>query len=252
MIHYHGLPITPATAAVHAIGGGHAFVSFRYPDQLGTVLECASSFAVDNGAFSAWRSGQPITDWSEFYDWVAELHRYPQFDFAVIPDVIDGDEVANDALIAEWPWRDRSPHIGAPVWHLHESLKRLERLALRWPRVCFGSSGEFAKIGTPAWWTRMAEAMDVVCDRSGRPVCKLHGLRMLDPGIFTRFPFASADSTNIAQNIGIDQAWRGTYTPPNKEGRAANMRMRIESHQSPTFWVRECAPIQQPLFMETV
>lgn len=251
MIPYHGVPITPATAAVQAYEGGHAFVSHRYPDQLGLILECAQSFAVDNGAFSAWRSGNPVADWSEFYEWVAELHRYPQFDFAVIPDVIDGDEAANDALLEEWPWRERAPHVGAPVWHLHESLERLERLALAWPRICFGSSGEFAQIGTPAWWNRMAEAMDVVCDRSGRPVCKLHGLRMLDPKIFTRFPFASADSTNIAQNIGIDQAWRGTYTPPNKEARAAVMRKRIESHQSPTFWLREAHPIQVDLFMET-
>lgn len=247
MIHYHGLPITPATAAVRAVSGGHAFVSFRHADQLTIALDVAQSFAVDNGAFSAWRSGSPVTDWSEFYDWVAELHRYPNFDFAVIPDVIDGDEQANDDLLAEWPWRDSAPHIGAPVWHLHESLDRLDRL-VKWPRICLGSSGEFANIGTDAWWQRMAEAMDIICDKKGRPVCKIHGLRMLNPDVFTRFPFASADSTNIGQNIGIDSAWRGTYTPPTKEARAAIMRERIESHQSAMLWDRKQAPIQQCIF----
>jgi len=250
MIHYHGLPITPATAAVRAVSGGHAFVSFRHSDQLTVALDCAQSFAVDNGAFSAWRSGNPITDWTPFYRWVAELYRYPTFDFAVIPDVIDGDEAANDALLDEWPWRLSAPHIGAPVWHLHESLERLDRLVSQWPRICLGSSGEFGQIGTQAWWTRMAQAMDVICDAQGRPFAKLHGLRMLDPAIFSRFPFASADSTNIGQNIGIDSAWRGTYTPPTKEARAAIMRERIESHQSLNAWVREAAPIQEPLFMD--
>lgn len=250
MIHFHGLPIWPTTAAARVTTNGHAFVSFHRPEQLGLVLESASSFAVDNGAFSAWKSGEPITDWNPFYEWVAELHRYPQFDFAVIPDVIDGDEAANDALLAEWPWRDRARHVGAPVWHLHESLERLERLALAWPRICLGSSGDFATIGTQAWWNRMAKVMDVVCDRDGRPVCKLHGLRMLDPAVFTRFPFASADSTNIAQNVGIDQKWKGTYLPTNKEARAQVLRERIESQQSPTFWVRAAAPIQEQLFME--
>lgn len=250
MIHYHGLPITPATAAVKAIDGGHAFVSARYLDQFPTVLDCASSFAVDNGAFSAWRSGNPVKDWGQYYEWIAEIHRYPSFDFAVIPDVIDGDEKANDALLEEWPWRLTAPHVGAPVWHLHESLERLDRLVSQWPRICLGSSGQYAQIGTNAWWARMAEAMDVICDRSGRPGCKLHGLRMLDPKVFTRFPFASADSTNIARNIGIDKAWRGPYTPPNKEGRAALMRSRIESHQSLIFWDREIAPIQQSLVLD--
>lgn len=243
MIHYHGLPITPATAALRAIGGGHAFVSFRYPDQLTLVLDAASTFAVDNGAFSAWKSGDPIKDWSLYYDWVAELHRYPSFDFAVIPDVIDGDEAANDALLAEWPWK--MSIVGAPVWHMHESLDRLNRLVSAYPRVCIGSSAQYAVIGTSAWWNRMAESMDVICDRSGRPACKVHGLRMLNPEVFTRFPFSSADSTNIAQNIGIDSAWRGTYLPPTKESRAALMRERIESHQALTFWCRKSTHVQE-------
>jgi hypothetical protein len=82
----------------------------------------------------------------------------------------------------------------------------------------------------------MAEAMNSICDKNGLPICKLHGLRMLNPEIFSRLPFSSADSTNIAQNIGIDSAWRGTYAPPSKEARALVMRQRIESMQATTFW----------------
>lgn len=233
MIHYHGLPITPATAAVRAISGGHAFISFRHSDQLTLALDCAQSIAVDNGAFSAWMSGAPVEDWRPYYAWVADLRNLPLFDFAVIPDVIDGDEIANDVLVDEWPWRVTAPWIGAPVWHLHESLDRLFRLAVTWPRVCIGSSGAFSKVGTPYWRERMHEVMRAVCDNKGRPICKLHGLRMLNPKVFTQYPFASADSTNIGRNIGIDSAWKGTYTPPTKEARAAVMRERIESHQSP-------------------
>lgn len=241
MIHYHGLPITPATASRAAISGGHAFVSFRYPDQLGLVLEVCQSFAVDNGAFSAWKSGDPVTDWTSFYEWVGQIHRYPSFDFAVIPDVIDGDEQANDALVAEWPF---APHVGAPVWHMHESLARLERLALAWPRICLGSSGQYATVGNARWWNRITEAMNTVCDKQGRPICKLHGLRMLDPDVFSRLPFAGADSTNIAQNIGIDSAWRGPYTPATKECRALVMRERIESYQSMTIWTPRSVQVE--------
>jgi hypothetical protein len=247
MIHYHGLPITPATAAVAAISGGHAFVSFRHPGQLGIAIECAQTFAVDNGAFSAWMSGDPVKDWTPFYEWVDELRRYPAFDFAVIPDVIDGDEAANDALVEEWP---HSPFVGAPVWHMHESLARLVRLADQFPRVCIGSSGAFSTVGTTAWYARMAEAMNSVCDERGRPLCKLHGLRMLNPDVFTRFPFASADSTNIGQNVGIDSKWKGPYTPASKEARARVMRERIEAHQSPMTWNRDAAPIQAEFSLE--
>lgn len=234
MIHYHGLPITPATAAVRAIESGHAFISFAHADQLPIAAEVCQSFALDNGAFSAWKKGEPVRDWAGFYEWAAKCKRLPACDFAVIPDVIDGDEEANDALVAEWPlpkW------FGAPVWHMHESLDRLERLAASFPRVCIGSSGEFASIGTAAWWGQIARAMRVVCNDDGEPLVKLHGLRMLNPEIFTRLPFSSADSTNIGRNVGIDVHWRnGNYLPPNKESRAAIMRTRIEAQNAPTRW----------------
>lgn len=240
MIHYHGLPITSQgfAAAIATINCGHAFVSFHEPKQLALAIEICQSFAVDNGAYSAWKSGKPVTDWKRYYAWVAGLHRCPSFDFAVIPDVIDGSETENDALLNEWPWRTTAPWIGAPVWHMHESLDRLDRLARTYPRICIGSSGRFSQVGSADWWEGMAMAMDVVCDKNGLPVCKLHGLRMLNPKIFSRLPFASADSTNIARNIGIDSAWRGTYTPPTKEARALVMRQRIESLQAQVFWER--------------
>lgn len=243
MIHYHGGPITPAEAAVAAWTGRHGMVSFAHPVQLDIALEVCQSLVLDNGAFSAWCAGRPITDWAPFYEWVAPLLKHPAVDWALIPDVIDGDEDDNDALIAEWRFGSA---LGVPVWHMHESLDRLERLA-KWPRVAFGSSGEFATVGDAKWWRRINEAMDVVCDVDGRPVCKLHGLRMLDPDVFSRLPFASADSTNVARNIGIDSAWRGTYTPAGKPWRAQVLCGRIESQQSAPVWVRQ---MQQASLLE--
>jgi hypothetical protein len=243
VIHYHGLPITPETAAVVVAQAGHCFPSFSDPRNLALVASVCQSFAIDNGAFRAWKKGQPIVNWAPFYEWAAMCKRIPSCDFAVVPDVIDGSEADNDALLAEWPlpkW------FGAPVWHMHESLERLERLASAWPRVCIGSSGEYATIGTASWWGQIARAMRVVCNDDGEPLVKLHGLRMLNPEIFTRLPFASADSTNIGQNIGIDQAWRGTYSPPTKEARALVMRQRIESHNAPTRW-GFIVPEEQPV-----
>ena len=209
-------------------------MSFAHFDQLSIAIELCQSFAVDNGAFSAWRSGNPITDWTDFYDWALNVKKVPSCDFAVIPDVIDGVEADNDALLRDCPlptW------FGAPVWHMHESLERLEQLANTYVRVCIGSSGEFSTVGSQAWWSKIGQAMRVLCDDMGRPICKLHGLRMLDPDIFTKLPFASADSTNIGRNVGIDNNWKvGNYQPPTKEMRAQVMRSRIEAHNAPAVW----------------
>lgn len=232
MIHYHGTPITPSAVAAKVLAGRHAFISHAAPRDLGLALEVCQSFALDNGAFSAWRAGSPISDWEDYFAWVDAMRRLAAFDFAVIPDVIDGTEEQNDALLAAWPHGSA----GAPVWHLHESLDRLARLASAWPRVCLGSSGEYATVGTPAWWRRMGEALALVCDSDGVPRVRLHGLRMLDPEIVRRVPFASADSTNLARNVGIDKAWRGPYPPATPEGRAIVLADRIEAAQAPIRW----------------
>jgi hypothetical protein len=234
MIHYHGLPINPNTVATYAINNGHAFISFAGAGQLGLAIEVCQSFALDNGAFSAWKTGKPILDWTKYYEWALNLKKVPSCDFAVIPDVIDGTESDNDALLRDCPF---PKWFGSPVWHMHESLERLEQLANTYVRVCIGSSGEYATIGTNKWWSKMGQAMRIICDDMGRPICKLHGLRMLDPRIFTKFPFSSADSTNIGRNVGIDLHWKsGNYLPPTKEARALIMRQRIEAHNSPSIW----------------
>lgn len=208
-------------------------MSFAHQSQLSVAVDASQSFAIDNGAFSAWKNGNPIADWSEFYEWAEMCKRIPSCDFAVIPDVIDGSEGKNDELILEWPlpkW------FGAPVWHMHESLERLERLAADFHRVCIGSSAEFAIVGSSIWWGRISQAMRVICNDDGEPMVKLHGLRMLNPEIFKHLPFSSADSTNIGRNIGIDAKWTGSYTPPTKESRAQLMRDRIEAFNAPSRW----------------
>jgi len=231
VIPYIGLPITPDAVAIEAVKAGNAFVSFAHPGQLGLAVEVCKSFALDNGAFPAWRSGNPITDWAPFYAWAAEAMHIPHCDFAVVPDVIDGTEDDNDALVAAWPF---PKWFGAPVWHMHESIYRLMVLAAEWPRICIGSSGEYAVVGNTKWWARITEAFRAICDNQGRPYCKVHGLRMLNPKVFTRLPLASADSTNIGRNVGVDKNWSsGVYLPMTKRGRAMVMRERLEAFNAP-------------------
>jgi len=80
--------------------------------------------------------------------------------------------------------------------------------------------------------------MDAICDDQGRPVCRLHGLRMLDPAIFQSLPLASADSTNAAVNGGSISRF-GMYTPPSAGQRASVIADRIEAHTSSPIWQRE-------------
>ena len=120
MIHYHGTPCGATREDVaRFLSGRHAFISFARPEDIGTAAEVCQSFAIDNGAFTAWKQNRAI-DWNEYYDFCERWHQHPSFDWAVIPDVIDGNELDNDNLLEEWPG-----HIdGVPVWHLHESLER--------------------------------------------------------------------------------------------------------------------------------
>jgi hypothetical protein len=145
VIHYHGLPMTPELDMLRALRGHHAMVSYAHPRQIAQAAEICQSLVLDNGAFTAWRSGKPH-DFYGFQDWAALWLKHPAVDWALIPDVIDGNEAANDALLAAW---DLPKAISVPVFHLHESLERLERLVGTYPRVALGSSGRYGNPGTP-------------------------------------------------------------------------------------------------------
>jgi len=190
-IHYHGTPITPRTVIEHLKGRSFC-VSFERPDDVVWCHRYGEGVMLDNGAFTAWRNGK-TPDWQAFYAWAEEWLAY-RTSWAVIPDVIMGDAEQNDALIQQWPHRQR----GAPVWHMHEPVERLMRLCDEWERVCIGSSAEYRVVGSPLWHNRMAEAMNMIC-KTGRVPSWLHMLRGMAAAQWG-YPFASVDSTDIARN----------------------------------------------------
>ena len=228
MIHFHGGPITPDTCALTAWRARHAFISFANPGQLALASEVCQSFALDNGAFTFKSKGQPV-DWQDYYAFVERWKNHPRFAFAVIPDVIGGTGEDNDLLLDEWP---HGQFVGVPVWHMNESDERFVRLCNEYPRVAIGTMGEYDAKKPRACVARLRDLIRHVVDANGYPICKLHGLRMLNKAIFAHIPLSSADSTNVARNIGIDKSWRGAYSPASKETRAAVLVQRIESMNS--------------------
>lgn len=240
MIHYHGTPIGGTRQdAARFLMGRHALVPFPRQDDMGVVADACQSFVFDNGAFSVWKRGDTL-DVDGYTVWCDEWHRHPGFDWALIPDVIEGNEADNDALVADWPRHIR----GVPVWHMHESIDRLVRLGHEWDVVALGSSGQWSSPGTAAWWCRMTEALNALCDDKGRPPCRLHGLRMLNPEVFSKMPLASADSTNAGVNGGSLDRF-GMYVPPTAAQRAAVIAERIEAYNSAQVWIHQ--PVQESI-----
>lgn len=246
MIHFHGTPIGGSRQDVaRFLQGRHALVPFPRQDDMGIVADVCKSFVLDNGAFSTWKRGQPL-DIPGYVAWVRDLCRHPGFQWALIPDVIDGSESQNNVMISNWQDCGLAQY-GVPVWHLHEPIDRLVRLCANWPTVALGSSGQWASPGTSEWWSRMAAAMNAACDDRGRPITKLHGLRMLDPAVFQHLPLSSADSTNAAVNCGAVERF-GMYVPPTASQRAAVIAERIESFNSASLWIPKA--VQVDLFSE--
>lgn len=228
MIHYHGGPITPERAAFQVWKGHHAFVSFAYPDQIGIASHCSQSFAIDNGAFTFWKQKKKV-NWKEFYRFCDQWIYHPGCNWAVIPDIIEGEELDNDRMIKQWPFKDR----GVPVWHLNESFSRFQRLCDNWPRVSLGSSGEFDVKHPKRCIERIREAFSHITNESGYLQTKIHGMRMLNTTIFTAVPLSSADSTTVARNVGLDVHWQNGIAPMSKGVRGLVLLDRIEHFNSP-------------------
>lgn len=219
-IHYHGTPITPQ-ARLYELAGRNFCISYAAPEQVEKCHAIGQSVMLDNGAFSFWRSGKPV-DWEGYYEWVRPWLEY-KTTWAVIPDYIGGSEEANDSLITDWFCEGLPP--GAPVWHMHESILRLKRLCQDHARVCLGSSAQYATVGSDSWHRRMDEAMNELCGNGPAPnwLHMLRGMDVVDAG----YPFASVDSTNIAQNH-------------NRNGKLGESRVdmanRLDARQAPARW----------------
>lgn len=197
VIHYHGTPISPR-AQLMRLAGRHFCVSFAHPQDLSVCLQIGQSVMLDNGAFSIWRKGGDL-DVDAYYRWLEPILTPPHW--AVIPDVIDGPLEAQQRMRSTWPRETLGYRNCSAVWHLHMPIEELFFLADAYPKVCLGSSGQWRDPGTPQWCARMDVIFNALAKRG--PMPWIHGLRMLgqmDGG----WPFASADSTNVAQNFKRD------------------------------------------------
>lgn len=224
MIHYHGTPLTPRSELLKM--GGRCFcVPFPNPGDAETCLRIGQSVMFDNGAFSAFTKGVPF-DEAGYARWLEPMLGHPHW--AVIPDVIDGSEDQQRAMRSRWTY---PKELSAPVWHLGLSLDYLLELADEYPRICFGSTAQYWKIGTTSWCRRMDEAFNALAKRG--PLPWIHGLRMLDMA-GSEYPLASADSVNVARNFK-DGNWC-----PNA------MAARIDVRNNPVTWT--VRPTQKGLY----
>lgn len=255
-VHWHGGPIwgdriTPSEDLIKALyRNGCALVSYARPDQVKKIAAIDCKLVLDNGAFSTWRKAsgddcQPGTEWwkkhwAAYYDFVGGW--FSRIEWFIIPDVIEGTEAENDDLIEQVPhWL---VHKAVPVWHSDESIERLLCLCQRFSRVAIGCCGPHRVIRTKAWQQRMDEVFRELYVNRQLSV-KIHGLRMLDVRVLSRYPFASADSTNVAVNVPLTE--KRFPEIKDKLTRTAVMRAAIERVSPPTVseWVATQPPAQQ-------
>lgn len=212
-IHYHGTPLTPRHELLK-MAGKHFCVSFANPADADWCLANGQSVMWDNGAFSFREKGGLDSD--AFARWVEPRLAPPHW--CVIPDVINGPEEQQRQLVNAWGLRR---DLSAPVWHMSLSIDWLLELADRFPRICFGSTSQYWQVGSEPWERRADEAFNALAKRGPLPwVHMLRGLALCGD----RWPFASADSVNVARNF--------------KDGPVCPERMarRIDAAQNPITW----------------
>lgn len=192
---FHGTPITPKEVFELSMIGKNCLIPWFDPRDLFRALEICNKVIIDNSAYSIHNSGKKV-NWNDFYEWIQPFKDKIEFFF--IPDVIDGTEKENNLLINDY--FNRNEKKGVPVWHVDESIDRLEYLMSLFDYIAIGSSGEYWELNTYKWNRKMDLAMRTICDENGKPKVKIHMLRCLKHEIFLKYPFYSGDSTNLAQN----------------------------------------------------
>ena len=198
---YLGTPITPKEELARL--AGRAFcLTYYYRSKFNLVYmrRHASQIMVDWGGFPAWMNGEVLDlEYRQgYFEWVDPLLDSPTT-WAVIPDIIGASTQELDSLIKEWPHgRER----GAPVYHLDAEFmqppERMLRLLDEYPRVCIG----WAEKDLPIAGRHHERCQDILWNAIAKrhkrtPV--VHHFRGTQLSRH-RWPYATLDGTDIAQN----------------------------------------------------
>jgi len=192
VIHYHGTPLTPKEQ-LYKMAGKHFCVSFYNPQDAKTCMQIGQSVMWDNGAFSSFKNGEKL-NYKKYYSWLEDKLGHPHW--CVIPDIIDGSIAEQKKLLLQFPY---PAELSAPVWHIALDINYLYFLIDRYPRVCFGSSGDYWNVGSMKWCERVDYVFNQLVKKY-KYIPNIHMLRGLSLG-GTKYPFASADSVNVARNF---------------------------------------------------
>jgi len=191
MLHYHGTPITPRVE-MEKLKGRNFCVSYAQTQDATWCIDNAQSIMWDNGAFSAYTKGKGF-DREGYMNWLD--NKLYGANWAVVPDIIGGTVEDQRVMMKGWHYPD---HLSCYVWHMDLPLEWLKELVETYPRVAFGSSGKYWRVNSPEWQDRADEAWSVIQGTGARPwVHMMRGLKICGK----RWPFASADSTNVARNF---------------------------------------------------
>lgn len=189
-------------------------MSFAQPQDANWCIKNAQSIMWDNGAFSAYTKGKKF-DVGSYTSWLDD--KLCGSNWAVVPDVIGGGVDDQKELQSNWSYPD---HLSCFVWHMDLPISWLIELVETKPRVAFGSSGKYWKVGNADWARRADEAWEAIDKTGARPwVHMMRGLKLSKE----RWPFASADSTNVARN----------FKNKGREKCPKEMCDRIDSIQTP-------------------
>jgi len=219
MLHYHGTPITRRDPHLEKLRGRHFCVSFAHPYDANWCIEHGQSIMWDNGAFTAYTKGKQF-DKEGYIKWLDD--KLYGANWAVVPDIIGGSVEDQKSYMEGWPYPD---HISCYVWHMDLPMSWLEELCKEKPNIAFGSSGQYWKVLSPEWKDRADEAWETIEKVGNRNrVHMMRGLKVCGH----RWPFASADSSNIARNHGSHAVKKCTR----------EMADRIDSIQSPLRFYR--------------
>ena len=198
------------------MAGKHYCVSFFRPDNVDVCLKIGQSVMFDNGAYSAFAKNIKI-NFNDYYKWLENKLGHPHW--SVIPDCIDGCVEEQKKLLLDFPF---PKELSAPVFHIHLPTDYLDYLTDRYPKVCFGSSGQFWNIGSDSWHSRIDILFNHL-SKKHKHLPHIHMMRGLSLS-GSIYPFASADSTNVARNF------------KDKNKCPENMARKIDSMQNPIFW----------------
>lgn len=143
---------------------------------------------IDSGAFSVF-TGKADINIDSYIKFIKQINKYKMIDAVAALDVIGSDEESQK----NYKYMKKKGVNVVPTFHIGDDFKSLKKMMNEYSYIAIGG---IAKASSNIRKNFLDDCWEILTDKEGNAIIKVHGFGITAPEFMIRYPWYSTDSTS--------------------------------------------------------